>query len=504
MSDTDVLVVGAGPTGLALACGLRLHGVSVRVVDKATGPATTSRANILYGRGLEVLDRLGALGDLSERSVEPGKLEIYANGRPAFTMHLADFFGISGRHGALYVSQAEIEASLRDRLAELGGTVEWNAELVEAEQGDGVNAVLADGQRVRAGWLVGCDGAHSAVRKLAGIGFPGVPVIEQFLLADVHADWKQDRDAGCMYMHRDGVLAAIPMRGSGRADDLWRFMANVDPEGDTKLDEDAILERFRSLMSERAGQEDVRISGASWTSVFRIQRRLADDYRRGRILLAGDAAHIHSPFGGQGMNTGVGDAENLAWKLALTSTGRAGEALLDTYRAERRPLASDVLRTTTTNTKLLVSEDPVRRFIRDRLLFPIGRLKPVQRRNALLASQLWVNYRRGPLGAGLGARFRGRPRPGDRIADLDCVREDGSRTRLHGELGGRWALLVPKDAGDGPAKAARDRLEDFVGTLERVDGRDDVWLIRPDAHLAWRGRPADVAGLRRWLEDALG
>jgi 4,5-epoxidase len=503
--STGVLVVGAGPTGLALACGLVQHGVSVRVVDKAPAPATTSRANILFGRGVEVLGRLGALGDLPRRSIKPGRLTTHVNGRPLVTIRLSDLLDDEGPgHRGLYVSQAQVEARLRSRLFELGGAVEWSSPLVEVEQDDGgVTAELGNGQTVRAAWLVGCDGAHSAVRKLTGVGFPGVPVIEQFLLADVHADWTHDRSEGSIYLHRDGVLMVIPMRSSSGADDLWRLMANVPPDGETEPDEQAIIERFRELLPQRAGVTDLRIREAVWTSVFRIHRRLADDYRRGRVLLAGDAAHTHSPVGGQGMNTGFGDAENLAWKLALVVRSLAGEPLLDTYQAERRPLAEAVLRATTTNTKLLVGEDPFRRFVRDRVLVPIGNLRSVQRRNAAAASQLSVSYRRGPLG---GFRLGRRPRPGDRLPDRECVRADGTRTRLHRELGGHWVLLIPGTGADACVKTAADRLGDYLTPLTRTDRTGDqtgeVWLVRPDAHLAWRGPPGPTA-LGRWLDAAL-
>ncbi|MUL41772.1 oxygenase [Streptomonospora sp. PA3] len=500
--SADVVVAGAGPTGLALACGLRLHGVSVRVVDQAAAPATTSRANILFGRGVEVLRRLGALGDLPERSVTPGRLTTYVNGRPLVSIGLADLLGgDEPGHRGLYVSQAEIEAALRDRLAELGGTVEWSSPLVGVEEDSaGLTAALGGGRTVRARWLVGCDGARSATRKLAGIGFPGAPVIERFLLADVHADWAHDREEGSIYLHRDGVLMAIPMRSPEGSADLWRLMANVADDGETEPGDDAITERFGRLLAERAGASGVRLRSAEWTSVFRIHRRLADRYRRGRVLLAGDAAHTHSPVGGQGMNTGFGDAENLAWKLALVVAGRADTALLDTYEAERRPLAAGVLRATTANTKLLVSEDPVRRFVRDRVLVPIGNLRPLQRRNAAAASQLSVSYRRGPLGA--RGRPGGRPRPGDRLADRECLREDGGRTRLHSALGGHWVLLVPETGAQGSARSAADRLGDSLSVLVRTDGTGEVWLVRPDAHLAWRGRPGP-AEPGRWLEAAL-
>lgn len=498
MDSVEVVVVGAGPTGLALACGLRLHGVRVRVIDTASGPATTSRANILHARGVEVLDRLGAVGDLRQHANDALQMTMYVGERPLTTMRFGEVEG--ARISALYVSQANIEAQLRRRLAELGVHVEWNAMLADvAPDADGVTATVGDGRTVRAGWLVGCDGAHSTVRKVSGIGFPGVSVVEQFLLADVHADWDRDRSGGAGWFHRDGILLAMPMREPGGTGDLWRVMADV-PRTDADLDDEAVVDEFRRLLPVRAGVTDARIRDATWTSVFRIHRRLADDYRRGRVLLAGDAAHIHSPVGGQGMNTGIGDAENLSWKLALVVRGLAGSALLDTYQAERRSLAAGVLRNTTANTRLLVGAGPVTRLLRDRVFIPLLNLPPVQRRGTEGASQLWVSYRRGPLG---GPRFGVRPRPGDRVPDRACLREDGSRTRLYDELDGRWALLVPRSAGDDGVTAARKRLGDHVDMLTAADeSAGEVWLVRPDAHLAWRGRP-DPDGLGRWLDNAL-
>jgi FAD binding domain len=226
-----------------------------------------------------------------------------------------------------------------------------------------------------------------------------------------------------------------------------------------------------------------------------VHRRLADTYRQGRILLAGDAAHAHAPFGGQGMLTGVGDAENLGWKLALVVRGSATEPLIDTYETERRPLATEVLRGTTTVTRINIASNPVGRFVRDRIVVPLVGLPPIQRWTTYTASQLWVSYRKGPLGG------RGRkPRPGDRIADLPCAREDATRSRLYAELGGRWALLVPPNAGFHVAAAARERLGDHLGVLH-YDGTHAM-LIRPDAHLAWRGDLEDTTGLDRWLVSA--
>lgn len=475
----DVLVVGAGPVGLALACGLLEQGIPVRVVDKAAGPATTSRANFVHARGSEVLDRLGALGDLPERSVRAMKITTYLGDKPVMRIR----FGDPGIHTAappMVISQAEVEAALRNRLTELGGAIEWGSLLTALRQDDsGVVATVGDAQ-VRTSWLVGCDGAGSAARRLAGIGFPGVKLSERFLLADVHLDWDLDRSGTTGWIHPDGMVGVMPMPGDG-----WRVIA-YDPEhsGEKSTGEE-LLARIARILTERTGH-DVHVVDAGWLSEFTVHRRLADRYRSGRILLAGDAGHTHAPFGGQGMLTGLGDAENLAWKLGLVCDGRANARLLDSYEAERRPLATEVLRNTSLVTKVNIAQNPLGRVLRDRVIAPIFGVPAVQRWVTYQTSQLWVTYRRGPLAEKSCPAIK--PRPGDRVPDRRC----GSR-RLYEELRGHWVLLGPRHL----AEVARSHLGDLVTGVES----SDTMLIRPDGHLAWRGQ--DAHGLDRWLRAAL-
>lgn len=485
--DADVLVVGAGPVGLALACALLQHGLSVRVVDKAVRPATTSRANFVHARGSEVLDRLDALGDLPEESVRAMTITTYAGDRPMMKIRFGDP-GLGTAAPPMVISQARVEATLRERLAELGGRPEWGAALVRAEQdADGVTATLGDGRTVRARWLVGCDGTGSTVRRLAGIGFPGVRISERFLLVDgrLDGDPPLDRSGTSGWAHPDGVLGAMPMPG-----DQWRLLAYDATFRDDKPGEEQIADRMRRILPARTGLTGLRLHDVTWASLFSVHRRLADAYRAGRILLAGDAAHVHAPFGGQGMLTGLGDAENLAWKLALVARGLATERLLDTYQAERRPLATAVLRGSTAATKVNIAGSPFGRFLRDQVLMRVFSRPWIQRWTTYTTSQLWVSYRRGPLG-GRG----GKPRPGDRVGDLACERLDGSRTRLHAELRGTWAVLG--DDAEDAFEVARRRLGDRVVRL-RAGG--PTLLVRPDGHLACKGGPADLA---RWLDGAL-
>jgi 4,5-epoxidase len=470
-----ILVVGGGPTGLVAACRLRLHGVDVRVIDRASGPATTSRALGLQPRGIEVLGRIGALGDLPRRALDLEDVTFYADGR---TISSVKVTAPEGSSRPLVIGQTEIEAALRARLADLGGTVEWGTELCALTQHpDGVTVSVADGSTIEADWVLGCDGSRSVVRAEAGIGFPGTKVAERFLLADVAARLPRKHTGSASWLHADGMFVAIPLPGAGPAP-IWRLMADVALADADEPDVEGVMAHLRQAAATRAGLADLVVEEVCWTSTFQIDRRLADDYRRGRVLIAGDAAHVHSPFGGQGMNTGIGDAENVAWKLAMVARGLADDSLLDSYSAERRPVAGDVLDSTTFTTKLLLSGRPVVRAVRDRIVLPVLASDPAQARLLAKASQLGVSYRRGPLG--------GRGGVGDRVPNLH---------------NGRWTLVVPQDGAPECVAIARNWLGDELVVLTGDDPR--VRLVRPDAHLAFCGSRAGTK-LERWLSSALG
>ncbi|MEV6487818.1 FAD-dependent monooxygenase [Actinoplanes sp. NPDC051633] len=458
----SVLVVGAGPTGLALAVGLLEGGAQVRIVDAAAGPATTSRALGLQPRGLDVLERLGALGDLTELGLQIREVVINVDRTEVARLRVGGTTPLVKRPGAL-MSQAVVEERLRERLAELGGHVEWNTEV---------------GDLAYDGWIVGCDGAHSAVRKLAGIGFPGVPLIERFLVADIHADLPLSRNAVHTCVRGNEMFGLFPLPGA----DLWRILT---PEQEGR--------ELGELLAEYTAFPATAIKSVDWVSTFRIHRRLAYTYRSGRVLLAGDAAHIHSPFGGQGMNTGLGDAENLAWKLALVDTGRAAESLLDTYEAERRPIAVEVLSNTSSMTGLMLGRNAPARLVRDHVVVPLMNRPFVQRRIAEASSQLRISYRGGPLGSAYPRRGL---RSGDRVPDQACTRPDGTPATMLGEMLGRWVLLTSDDR---VVRAVGQRLGDAVVTLRPE--HDRTLLVRPDGHLAVRG---DVTEVMRWLDHALG
>ncbi|MFF1822297.1 FAD-dependent oxidoreductase [Kribbella sp. NPDC058245] len=331
---TEVLIVGAGPTGLTLACVLARGGVPFRLIEAAAEPQPGSRGKGIQPRTLEVFEDLGIVD------------RVLANGRVGMPIRSTGPDGRVAESGGepveerpdlpyqlgLITPEWRIEEALRLRLAELGGAVEFGTALSGFEQSDdGVAAVVVrDGvaETVEVKWLVGCDGGHSVVRKQAGIAFVGETLDDvRMIVADVAVDGL-DRDAWQMWRHREGMVMLCPLPST----DLFQYQASIGPGQDPGLE----LTNLQATLERRTGRTDIRLSEPEWVTLWRANIRLVERYREGRVFLAGDAAHIHSPAGGQGMNTGIQDAYNLGWKLALG-------APLDTYEHERRPVAAGVL-----------------------------------------------------------------------------------------------------------------------------------------------------------------
>ncbi|OBH01679.1 pentachlorophenol monooxygenase [Mycobacterium sp. E342] len=349
MNDTDVLVVGAGPTGLTLAAALRVRGIRVTLVDKVAEGANTSRAAAVNARTLEVLDEL----DVSRRMVKAGVIA------PRFTMRQGrrilipvDFSTLPTEHPyTLMLSQADTERLLLERLRELGGDVVRPKALSRiAQDGDGVTATFDDGDTIRAAYAVGADGMHSTVRTEAGIGFAGGEFAESFTLADVRVTGEAPRDEVILFYAKDGLTVLAPLPG-----DIFRVVA---PTADAPLQPSA---RFvQALLDTRGfGPGRTVVTELVWGSRFHIHHRVADSYRAGRLLLAGDAAHVHSPAGGQGMNLGITDAMALAG--ALTAVLQGGpDAALDAYSAAQRRRAERVLKLTGRLTRIATLPRPLR------------------------------------------------------------------------------------------------------------------------------------------------
>jgi 2-polyprenyl-6-methoxyphenol hydroxylase-like FAD-dependent oxidoreductase len=523
----DVLVVGAGPTGLALAAELTAFGVSVMVVDTKPHPVTESRALAIQPRTLEVLR-----GSVTERLLARGnpavRVRWHAGKRtatlPLFDMGMTD----TAYPFLLFLPQAETEQALVDHLAGHAVPVHWNTRFTGwTTSSDGrllADVVGPDGaHQVEARYLVGCDGAHSAVRDGAGIGFTGGRYPQTFLLADADADGIEPGTVH-VWFGPHGPAFFFPLRHPA----AWRLItarpeSGHDPDGGEPVGSEAVDVAELQAVVDSATAGTVRLGPPVWSTAFRLHHRQATTYRDGPVFLAGDAAHIHSPAGAQGMNTGIQDAVNLGWKLALVCRGDAHESLLDTYDLERRPVGAFVLRFTDRAFTAATATSPVVRLARThlapRILALANRLPRARALAFRTVSQLDVRYP-DSLGAELpeGGRPRRtirapRPRAGERLPD---VRIDGRW--FHDLLTGaafHLVLLGPHTAWDGPAL---DALQQRYGDLLRTHHLPDVspatrtaWgvrgsshlLVRPDGYVAHRREGTDLVGvaelLGRWL-----
>lgn len=340
VTAVEVLIVGAGPTGLTLACDLARNGVDVRVIERAAAFNTASKAKTIQPRALEVLDDLGAVAPVVEVGVTDLPMRFYGpdggfTDKPGISTRADESFN-SPYPDPVWIGQFDIEKALRARFAELGGEVELATEATALVQDDtGVTVTTGSGE-IRAQYVVGSDGGRSTVRKLVGLPLVGETYESQrWYLGDVLTT-DLERDHIHIWPSKDGMVGLTPLPGS----DLWQLQSPISPE--VEEPQEPSLEFYQAMFDERAGAGTVTLTGASWLSAPNINVRMVETYRKGRVLLAGDAAHVHSPAGGHGMNTGIQDAHNLGWKLSAVVRG-AFDSLLDTYTDERAPIARMVL-----------------------------------------------------------------------------------------------------------------------------------------------------------------
>ena len=539
-SDVDVLVAGGGPTGLMLTASLAAAGVRCRVVDQAPARASTSRALVVHARSLELLAKLGVADQLVAHGRRSVRARAYVNRRAAFA---AEFGGAGGVDDTpypfvLFVSQVETERALDDHLARLGIAVERPVSLVDfTGEGDGVRALLRHGdgreESVHARYVVGCDGAHSAVRKAAAIPFEGAPYPQDFVLADLQVAGLEEEGSFFIFVAPEGLLAVFPLGAPGEYRLIASRAGDVPPDaGDPTVDE------FQALAA-RVCPVPLTFSAPRWLARFRLHHRLAAHYRAGPAFLAGDAAHIHSPAGGQGMNTGLQDAANLAWKLALVVRGGAPEALLDSYEGERRPVGRRLLRTTDRLFALAAARHPVALAVAGALLPRLGPRalgdQRLRRRAFRFVSQLDIAYPRSPAVGeappGDGPRFRGGAAAGHRAPDAPILLPGGAGpTTLFDHLtgpthhllifAGPAAAAMPPGASlvaalaapratwiethrvAGAAGGTAGAFVDHAGLAHARYGLDGpgYYLVRPDGYVAFRAPSLDPEPLATYLK----
>jgi 2-polyprenyl-6-methoxyphenol hydroxylase-like FAD-dependent oxidoreductase len=493
----DVVIVGAGPTGLTLACELSRRGRSCRLVESAPEPSETSKATVVSPRTLEVLDLIQVADGAVRRGHPIDAVCCYSGG--VLLTRLRPDPGVATRFPfPLVLPQRETERLLLARLAQLGGHPERGRRVVSVRQHrDGVVATVegsAGTEELHSRWLVGCDGAHSVVRHEAGIGFAGDRYPQTFVLAEVRADTELPADQGHFFLSPHGVVVFVALPGG-------TCRLTVDMPG--PLTGDPGVEWLQRGL-DRRGVSAVRVRTVDWVSPYRITNRVATAYRRGRVLIAGDAAHLHSPVGGQGMNTGIQDAVNLGWKLDLVAGGAAADALLDTYEAERLPVARAVVRGTDVVSRLGLVRAPGADRARVFAIRALARTGLV-RRLAARATQLDVAYPRSAIVA--RPRAAGLVRPGRRAPDGALVAASGNCVRVH-ELfrhGGHTLLVFATEPDrTGPVLALASArgvsaqllgrlpgagagaLADLEGAVHRSYGvrGDALVLVRPDGHVA--------------------
>ena len=361
---SDLLIIGAGPTGLAAGCDALRHGLSVRLVERRATRALESKALVVHARTMEVFEVMGCAAAVEAQGQRFRALNVRPTqaAAPVRIDLLARNWGDTRYPFWLSVPQFEVERALEARFVALGGRVEWSTSLEGLTQTpEGVEATLEVGgvEHVhRARWVLGCDGGRSATRSAVGLELPREGLGVTFALTDVWTNGALVADEGQVVLTPEGVLLIVPMPTPG----LRRLIVQVPADFDA-----ADLGAWSRLVESRAGL-DLGMQRLGWNSRFDLTGGVATRFRHGRVFLLGDAAHVHSPVGGQGLNTGVQDAHNLVWKLALASRDglddAAREALLDTYEAERRPIAEEMVRMTTLATRVLTLKNPVARFAR--------------------------------------------------------------------------------------------------------------------------------------------
>ncbi|MGW7270743.1 FAD-dependent monooxygenase [Streptomyces sp. NPDC054864] len=531
---TDVLIAGAGPVGLSAAAELRRHGVRCRLVDRLPERLPYAKAVGVQPRTLEIWDRMGLARAAMENAAPMRGQLIYANGQERARIELE--LPPEVPYGFAALPQYETERLLEEYLAGLGTVIERRTELVSfAQDPDGVTVRLrtASGgeEESHVGYLIGCDGAHSTVRKGLGLTFEGGALPEEYMLGDVEADWDLPHGYGIRSLHvaddgsTDDLLVCIPLPGRGGR---YRMSMLVPPElstrttGRGRAGDDGVVHGLEGQVApelhhlqavvDRLAPRPARLSRLRWSSVFRISHRIVDRYGEGRVFVAGDAAHIHPPTGAQGMNTGIQDACNLAWKLALVVRGTAGPTLLTSYDAERRPVGEEVVGRTVRHATQGIETDP-----------------DDPRTLMLREAQLLVGYRGGPLAhAPYGPTDA--PQPGDRSPDsggltgtlatyplrlLDVLRGRTEHVLLlyADDIADVNAAAAAATDGGGPARAgletiavlARGGAPDLAGTLTVPGYRDAAGefarLYRPEGPTGFVVRPDGQLGARFSLAD---
>jgi 2-polyprenyl-6-methoxyphenol hydroxylase-like FAD-dependent oxidoreductase len=498
MTDHDVLVVGAGPTGLVLALWLMRQGIKPRIIDKAAGPGTQSRAMAVQARTLELYRQLDLTDAVLAAGHRADAVKLWVEGECKTQVALGEIaHGLTPYPFVHIYPQDRHERLLTDKLASLGVEVERGTELLGfVDRGSCIEAEIRDpGGQVHhrtARYLVGCDGARSVVRKALGASFDGGTYSQRFYVADIEGNGEVFDGGIHIDLDSEDFLGVFGMGGSHA-----RLVGIVHEEHDTTAE----TLGFDDVADRALASLKITVTKVNWFSTYKVHHRVADRFRQGRAFIAGDAGHVHSPAGGQGMNTGIGDAINLAWKLAAVLRGDADEALLDTYEAERIVFARQLVQTTDRVFSLATSDGRLANLVRTRLapaLMPVAtRVHRVREFMFRTVSQTVLSYRDGPLGEGQAGEVHG----GDRLPWAPAVGQDNFdsladpiwQVHVYGE--------VPTPLVDW-CLAHLIALHRFEWAAAHGDAglmRDAAYLLRPDGYVGLAVPAARVDALADYL-----
>ncbi len=445
LSHIPIVIVGAGPTGLTLACCLAKRKVPFLILDKKPGLSQITKAIGIQPRTIEYFQFMGIEQKLLDQSI--------------ITQHTNMFVGTKRLAQTNYqviqtpfpyllsIPQFTTEQILYDHLQNLGGTILFNHELSHFEvQKDKIHLTINNTQsnnssyQISSQYLISCEGARSSIRKQLQIPFFGLTYKTPFLFADVDIDWSLSRQEMYGWFHKDGLLATAAMPNTSN----WKLFADMGSQNLNRKDLNLAL--LQKLIHKRTGLKEVKVHNLTWIDYFTVNHRMVNRYRAGNIFLAGDAAHIHSPLGGQGMNMGIQDAFNLAWKLAKVYKKESPPNLLDTYETERLPIAKQILQRTHFSTKILTSQYRLLQFFRDQMMTRILGLKMVQKRWLPVTSQLKLDYRKSTLSKNqlsFSKQLLSRIKAGDRLPSGTLVSPNQQAVSIYKCLeGGEFILLI--------------------------------------------------------------
>ncbi len=500
MAGPQVLIAGAGPTGLVLALWLAKANISVRLIDRKPGPGEGSRAIVIHARTLEFYRQLGIAADLIARAFRVDRLNLRSATRRVATISFEDV-GKSESPYPFVVSypQDAHERYLIDCLHALGVKVEWNTELTAVMQNQETAHAVLRKNGAEETWigpyLCGCDGAHSAVRHSLNIGFPGGTYDQLFYVADALAQGEWSGHELTAFIAPKSFCLVVPVREQG----MFRFIGLVPEALRAKTDVS-----FADLRAGVELQTATRITQINWFSTYRVHHRVAEQFRQGRVFLAGDAGHVHSPAGGQGMNTGIGDAVNLAWKLAAVLRGQSAASLLDSYEPERIPFAQSLVATTDRVFEFAVGRGMINELVRTYLipyLLPLAlRFAAVRRAQFRLVSQTRITYRDCDFNAGAAGSLRG----GDRLPWVEAL-DNFAPLRSR-----EWLVHVygqPSPALGDFCSRRHIALHAWPWTKKagQVGLRKDAcYLVRPDGYIGFISRAQQVDELEAYLRPLSG